>query len=437
MALKLTASIYIITVFIFSHFEGYTFVPKLAAALLGVVYFFHAVKNRERIIHISSVHIVFLLWIGLAVASGLLTVSPTANLKRGWTVIQVFMVSLVLYSAILNTRSYKWFAWAFVVATIISSAGVDFGLFPKIGFSDYPYASSRFSATMGNANVFGYVCVVSIAFMVYLWRTHKGYLIKFILCALFVYLAAKIIDTGSRKAIFGLLGVMLAGYLASVASAKGLGIRKQITVVLVGAIAISAIGGIFFSYVLKSEYAYRIRNVDRFVKGKNLEKGEQSLSHRETLYKTGLRLFYQNPAFGKGLASFAESKMGAHRWGTIGVYSHSNIIEILVSSGIFGFTLYYSMFLIILTKLIFYARRSKAIRNDPIFLFIAIVLPFSIFFDFFAITYYVKEAWIVLTALIAGTTLLRGKLPSNEPSLHVVHNRSINTTPSVVQHEFH
>jgi hypothetical protein len=413
MVLKITASLYIITVFIFSHLVSYTFIPKLAAILLGLVYILHALKNHERIVHITSVHIVFLLWLALSVVSGLLTASPAANLQRGWTVVQVFIVSIVLYSTILNTDSFTWFAWAFVSATLVSSLGVDVGLLPKIGFAVNPYLGGRFSATLGNANVFGYVCVVSISFIVYLWKTHSKFWLRILLGLIFIYLSAKIIDTGSRKAIFGLAGITMVGYVASVYSTKGARTRKQIATIIVGAIMMIAIVGVFFTYVMQSEHAYRIRNVDRFLKGEQLEKGEQSLAQRKILVETGLDLFYQKPAFGQGLASFAESKIGKHRWGTIGVYSHSNIIEVLVSSGIIGFTLYYSMFLIILTKLLLYARGSTAVRNDPILIFVATILPFSIFFDFFAITYYVKEAWLVLTSLIAGTALLRRKLQSN------------------------
>lgn len=214
-----------------------------------------------------------------------------------------------------------------------------------------------------------------------------------------------------------------------------MGTRKRLAILFMGAFIMFTTVGVFLSYVLKSDYAYRIRNVDHFVKGKHMEKGEQSLSHREALLKSGLRLFNENPAFGKGLASFAESRMGRYRWGSIGVYSHSNVIEILVSSGIFGFTLYYSMFIIIISNLLIYARRSIAIRNDPIFLFVVIVIPFSIFFDFFAITYYVKEAWIVLTALIAGTNLLRAKLTAQRPIIPINGSRSFNCQPPTIQHE--
>jgi O-antigen ligase len=411
MIILTTASFYIISIFIFSHFSELTLLPKLFAILLTTVYIISALREQKPIVQISLCHGIFILWIFTAVLSGLFSGNPSGNLKRAWTLCQVLIVSIILYGCLLRRPDLKWVAWIFLIATLISALGADFGLISHTASQNVPIVSEqRFSGTLGNPNIFGYTCVVSLTFAILLWRAHPNNLIRLFLLSAAFYLMIKTADTGSRKAILGLLIIFSTEYLVSVFAKGEVSRSKRFLIICSGAIALFVIGGSFTYFVMKGSHSHRLRNIGHFFRGEQLEKGEQSLHHRVLLYETGWKMFQKNPAFGSGLASFSEARIGHFKWKSIGTYSHSNIMEILVSSGLIGFIIYYSIYAVVAKRLLKFAVLNRRAVNDPVFRFLAVIIPFTLFFDFFAITYYVKEFWIVLTVVFAGTKILNDKI---------------------------
>ena len=132
-----------------------------------------------------------------------------------------------------------------------------------------------------------------------------------------------------------------------------------------------------------------------------MEGGEHSLQHRFTLAKTGLDIFWENPAFGTGLASFSEARM-ENKFQAIGTYAHSNIIEVLVSSGMIGFTLYYGMYVIMFYSMNMVAKKNQNISENPLMMMTVSLFSFILYFDFFAVTYYEKTFFITLNLLLAS-----------------------------------
>lgn len=102
--------------------------------------------------------------------------------------------------------------------------------------------------------------------------------------------------------------------------------------------------------IFKIDFLYNIigRRLVDFIGavGFNIDGAQYSRSTtlRLLMYKKGLEAFETKPIFGGGWFYFA------HYTG-MNTYSHSNYIELLVTYGIFGFSIYYSMFLKILIKL--------------------------------------------------------------------------------------
>ena len=74
-------------------------------------------------------------------------------------------------------------------------------------------------------------------------------------------------------------------------------------------------------------------------------KYSNSTTLRLLMYKKGIEAFKTKPIFGGGWFYFSN-------YAGIETYSHSNYIELLVTYGITGFLLYYSMFFYILLKLL-------------------------------------------------------------------------------------
>jgi O-antigen ligase len=103
-------------------------------------------------------------------------------------------------------------------------------------------------------------------------------------------------------------------------------------------------------FMFNNEYLYNIigfRVIDFLgTLGFNIEGAEYSNSTalRLMMYKLGYEAFKSKPIFGGGWFYFSS-------YSGLGTYSHSNYMELLVTYGIIGFLIYYSMFLTVLVRL--------------------------------------------------------------------------------------
>lgn len=95
---------------------------------------------------------------------------------------------------------------------------------------------------------------------------------------------------------------------------------------------------------------------------------------RVNMFTKAMEMFWQYPLFGGGLNVFF-AKSG------FGLYSHNNYVELLVSMGFFGFSIYYSFYMYLADK--FISLKSSRIKKENIILLLAIV-----FIDSAAINYY-------------------------------------------------
>ncbi|WP_034378214.1 O-antigen ligase family protein, partial [Dehalobacter sp. UNSWDHB] len=79
------------------------------------------------------------------------------------------------------------------------------------------------------------------------------------------------------------------------------------------------------------------------------EYSEPSARTRDRLITYGFELFNQKPYTGYGLDTFR--LMSGSGLAGSALYAHNNYVELLVSSGIFGTILYYTMYLWLIAKL--------------------------------------------------------------------------------------
>lgn len=127
-----------------------------------------------------------------------------------------------------------------------------------------------------------------------------------------------------------------------------------------------ALGGVYF--VMENQYFYNIigfRITDMlYTMGFDVSGGNYSHSTeiREDMMLMGLEAFFQSPIWGNGWFYFSQ-------YSGLGTYSHNNYIELLVTYGLIGFFLYYSMFIFVLYKLYYKLRQSDLAK-----LFFAMVI---------------------------------------------------------------
>jgi O-antigen ligase len=151
-----------------------------------------------------------------------------------------------------------------------------------------------------------------------------------------------------------------------------------------------------------------MENIMLFIKGQKVQKGETSITGRAYLYKLGLRNFLNSPVIGNGLSSFEDTDVGIGIMSKkIGSYAHSNLIEVLASSGIIGFILYYSIYLTCLSKLLYQFKFERNAHLKPI-LYLAITsIAVMLTYELFAVTYSGKEFWIFLSVALASVTIIK------------------------------
>lgn len=143
-------------------------------------------------------------------------------------------------------------------------------------------------------------------------------------------LSAFTVLTGSRAGTFIVAIYLFLEYLLRARS-----LVSQIKILLITGLVL----GVVYVLIMKVDFLYNIvgSRFEVLISGALEEEGfedKTSVGNRENMIELGMSLFRQRPWFGWGLDNF--TKMSPYN-----TYSHNNFIEVAVSSGVFGFVLYY------------------------------------------------------------------------------------------------
>jgi O-antigen ligase len=229
----------------------------------------------------------------------------------------------------------------FINTTSVASVGI--AIFVIINEWDQLFLGGIRIGETGSGNVNTLAIYMGILSVVCLFKLmfekEVKYLLPYFSSVLIILLS------GSKKGlIYVLLGIIIFSVLKN-----RIKIYKYIPVV----VFVFCI----FTVVMNMEYFYNIigfRIVD-FIStlGFNVEGAHSSHSTmlRLLMNRLGYRAFLENPIFGGGWFYFS-------KFSGLGTYSHNNYLEILVTYGIVGFLLYYSMYIKVCINL------YKSIRVD-------------------------------------------------------------------------
>lgn len=241
----------------------------------------------------------------------------------------------------------------------------------------------RFGSGIGNQNMISTLVAISVLLYTNKFITTKRFL--YILCI--IPMTGMILLTGSRKSLLVIvIGVIIITYMND---------KKSVFKLLKLVIRFSIIGSILLFIVFKVEIFYGIIGVriesiiNNVVFGSTLSESDLL---RQNLITFGVDLFYKNPIIGYGLNSYIEFYNNVNG---VRLYSHSNVIELLVSCGLIGTIAYYYMNINILKNL------CKKTNKYSIAIFSIIVSILIISMNQVLITY--KMIYIILSI---GSTIL-------------------------------
>lgn len=243
-----------------------------------------------------------------------------------------------------------------------------------------------------NANLLAMLCVYALIICVYLKKNSgkaRLYNVK-----IAVYLVT-ILLTGSRK---GLLMVLIAVFVISMAQGKRKIIKTILVTVMSGIIIYFVIMNVSFLYEI---IGVRVESLINMVFSGETEEG--SLISRQYLTERGMEFVSKRPIKGYGYDCFklvsgigGEGKVSVT--GGYGYYSHNNYVELLFSGGVIGLLLYYLPIVFLLIGLV------KSIRLDNSITYLAAILVSKLTIEYAYVSYYSRvDAYVF--AIILGSYL--------------------------------
>lgn len=312
----------------------------------------------------------------------------------GIKIVYAYILAFMYFSVVLATKRIWFLVWGLFLS--LAYLAISQGL----GASDLAlHDGIRAKLVIGsdakkdslNVNVYAMICLFSSAFASFqafeakrLYRSLVLRVLIYIVSAAVVLISLQqiVTVTGSRK------GMIFMCYWLVVAGVMAMRGRISIGRLLSGSIvsALLLVVGLVALYL--SPFFWRFEEIFYFLTGQATN--EMSVVTRTEFYKIGFDMWLSSPIYG----DFCRF------WKTLGTYSHSNPIELLVNHGIIGFFLYYVYYLNTFKKTILPCLRSRI----PVICATAIFLGafFLMFFlwEIAAVNYYSRYSFPVIGVLI-------------------------------------
>ena len=327
-------------------------------------------------IYIGKSIIIPLFFVVVTICSFIWSEYPNVVLHYLLSQTQLYILFFCTYLFVLNNNFYiKKYMDALLIAGICMAilALYRYGLGGIIsGLNE----GKRIGRAITNENVFGIVFArATLVSFYYSLKSDSGkkkmlYLIFVVVFTLFAF------SSGSKKAFL----IVLGGIIGINAFENGLSkIWKTLFV------SVLVIFCIFFILQLPLFATINTRIMDFFA-------GQQDNSEmvRARMINLSMQLFYEKPLLGHGLKTF----------GTItglGTYSHNNMTEILVSTGIIGFIFFYFPYL----QIIVWGWIDGIKANNYINILFLLLAMINLIFGYAMVEFYDKEYWVFAGIMMA------------------------------------
>ena len=315
-----------------------------------------------------------------SMASVLWSYNPDVAWTQLMTQLQLALLLLFTYLIMLNGAQIKDYldalyiaGWSLAIFALVRYGGLS-------NFLEVMEDGTRMGGEIANENTFGMVFSNATLAAAYYLVIHKQKK-HIVSIAIFTFFA---LSSGSKKAalliVVGILGIAIAHY----------GIKRLYKTLLIGA-AVLVVAWLVLQLPIFATINKRLTSYFS---------GESNVSDdaRANMIKFGLEMFKDKPIFGYGLNNY-------HLFYPSGQYSHNNYIEVLVSGGIVGLLLYYSMYLSPLYT-IFLGRHKNIIKQDKQYLMILLWIGMDLIFGYGMVQMYRKSPHIVLGVVLAAVDKL-------------------------------
>lgn len=295
---------------------------------LCLIYFFLLLFNKK--IHLPrelTIYAIWMVWNLIVYLANIHEISVEAMTDTLLILFQIIIMSYAISEMTIYRKSIEINLFSILIGAILLILISNF-ISGEILYSPN-YQKIRFSGITSNSNAFAFYLFFAFSSVLYFLSKKANRCLIPLWILLLLFLGYGIILSGSRKAFFALNLLIITWFWLTYQKYI---IKKFKYIVIFAVIAVSLI--FVFDFIISNTLiGKRISELHNY---HNLK--------RVKLYKEGINLILENPVFGIGLGNFF------HR----SIYhteSHSEFIEVAVSSGIPGFFLYISIYIVLWLRL--------------------------------------------------------------------------------------
>ncbi len=200
-----------------------------------------------------------------------------------------------------------------------------------------PNDHERLSGVVNNSNNLGFRMLWSVMALMFFWNVYKARWIRGLILGATVPFILAIIYSGSRKTFIVLILFFLLWLVLT---------QRRLATKRLGTFLIF----LLIPFVLYFLSDYMFHNTYMGTRFQMAMDNPDVDNARSQMYKRGLDLFWEKPITGVGLGNFQVVS-------GIGTYSHSDYMEVASNTGIVGFILYFSIYAVLLWRLLWLVRQ--------------------------------------------------------------------------------
>lgn len=376
-------------VFLLSNVPMLNFFARGILAAFIAWFIFASVFRREELTF-PVIIAGFLGWTVLALLVGAVALDLNLALRKWVTVFSLGLLAIGVANAVVWSGSARPWGWAYVSSALLAYLSNYLPINQFIAIDYETEILGRFVGTLANANEFGRAMVegslIALALLVFDPKGKRA----FVLIIAMGMLGLAVFESSSRTALLG-LGISSVLFF-TVLKIRDLASGFNATGIL------GVIGGFVVVLVFFPKHFFTALDRTKIFLGylgiiPEVETGERSIEGRVGLAERALQVWYENP-LGVGLDNFRLF---------VGTYSHSNYLEILVSTGVLGLLAYYVPFVAFLILL---KRAPRSDESRQWFTFVCGALIACGMMDLFAVSYYSKTYWVFI-GIVCGMSVLR------------------------------
>lgn len=364
---------YVLSLYLFTFQPGWNVLSNFLALCLIVLIWLEILMLRKKIIF-NYFAFVYLLFIIVCMVSGFYAINPIASVGKFQTLILIYILMLSLINYVDTFEKLDFIIKCFVYSGFITSVYILIN-------ADFT-TLTRFGSELGNVNAIGMIIGISTIFSLYCFLKAKNYWYSLMILTNLIV----ILLTGSRKALlFTAIAIVIMLIFQ-----ENLKLRSKLSALFAGIVFIVVMFYAIFNVPIFYEIIGK-RMVVMFALLTGESTSEGSINTRLDMILWGWTWIKDQPFLGYGIDNF-RYLYGAGSSSGMVTYSHNNIIELLVGTGIIGTVLFYLANLIVIKDLL---KASKLISKTVCYSFIVIIAGY-IFISVGMVYYYDKDISIIL-----------------------------------------